>query len=146
MKNTVLHGRLEVISRQPLVIYDASHNPQKVGALADTLKDLLPDRKFIFVMGVLAEKDFRGMIGLTAGLAECYVTVTPPYARTAPMDSGALKTEIEKQFCDVENGGDVRTGLQKALARQEISGSPICCFGSFYSAKPIYEFFGEGRV
>ncbi len=59
-------ARLEIISRNPLIIIDGAHNPNGAAALAQAIDDLLPGKRVLAVMGVLADKDYRcefGMLG-----------------------------------------------------------------------------------
>ncbi|SHG78237.1 dihydrofolate synthase / folylpolyglutamate synthase [Thermosyntropha lipolytica DSM 11003] len=50
-------GRLEIVSRDPLVIVDVAHNPQGAEALSTSLYTLLPGRKKVLVCGIVDDKD-----------------------------------------------------------------------------------------
>ena len=50
-------GRMEVVSRNPLVIVDAAHNPQGARALAASLEILLPGRLKVLVLGLVDDKE-----------------------------------------------------------------------------------------
>lgn len=56
-------GRLEIIDTDPLIVLDGAHNPDKMSAFAQALKDLFPDRKVTAVLG------FKRGHDLTATLA-----------------------------------------------------------------------------
>ena len=62
LKNTVWPGRFQILRRDPLVILDGAHNPNGTGELADCLEKYFPDRKFVFVCGVMADKDYLKML------------------------------------------------------------------------------------
>lgn len=51
-------ARFEIVLHEPLVIIDGAHNPNGTAALADAIDTLLPDRRIIAVLGVLADKDY----------------------------------------------------------------------------------------
>lgn len=51
-------ARFELVSHEPLVIIDGAHNPNGTAALADAVDTLLPNRRIIAVLGVLADKDY----------------------------------------------------------------------------------------
>jgi dihydrofolate synthase/folylpolyglutamate synthase len=79
----VIPARLQILSREPLVIVDGGHNPQGVAALAAAL-DTLPCRKRA-VIGMLGDKDSAAAAGLIAGSCERFVCVDgfAPNARPA---------------------------------------------------------------
>ena len=77
-------ARLEVLGRLPLFILDGGHNPQCASALAESLDRLLPGEKSVFLMGVLADKDYAAMVDAVLPLAERFICVTPESARALP--------------------------------------------------------------
>lgn len=50
-------GRLQVVSRNPLIIADAAHNPHACRALRRSLALLLPDKERVLVLGMLDDKN-----------------------------------------------------------------------------------------
>lgn len=56
---TLSPGRLEVISTQPLCIFDGSHNPQGMAETVVSLQPILERRRLIAVVSVLRDKDAR---------------------------------------------------------------------------------------
>ena len=59
-------GRLEVCSKEPMFLVDAAHNPQGVRVLAESLQALFSNRKIIFVVGVLGDKEYH--IGMNSSM------------------------------------------------------------------------------
>lgn len=55
-------GRLERLRTAPPVLVDAAHNPHGAAALAAALADEFGSRRVIGVVGVLREKDSRGLL------------------------------------------------------------------------------------
>jgi len=56
-------GRLEVVDERPMTIFDAAHNPSGAAALAESLPDLVGERRpRTLVMSVLEDKDAAGML------------------------------------------------------------------------------------
>lgn len=55
-------GRLEVIRRGPTVVLDAAHNPHGAEATAAALEDSFRFSPLIGVMGVMADKDYEGVL------------------------------------------------------------------------------------
>ena len=55
-------GRLEILHRDPTVIVDAAHNPHGATALAETLRSEFDFESIFCVLGILGEKDVRGVL------------------------------------------------------------------------------------
>ena len=58
-------GRFEIVRAgegEPTVVVDGGHNPQGARALVDSLADVFPGRKPVFIMGVLEDKDYPAML------------------------------------------------------------------------------------
>jgi dihydrofolate synthase / folylpolyglutamate synthase len=60
---TTIPGRVEVVAQQPLTVYDGAHNPAGARALAESLDDVLGERRpRVAVIGVLEDKDAAAML------------------------------------------------------------------------------------
>jgi dihydrofolate synthase/folylpolyglutamate synthase len=55
-------GRLEVVSRHPLILLDGAHNPRAARALSGSLADAFAWRQLHLVIGVLDRKDLEGIV------------------------------------------------------------------------------------
>lgn len=64
-------------------IFDVAHNPAGASVLADTLRGDPPPRPLAALFGVLADKNWRGMMDALAPVVDHFVLTTPP---TAPAD------------------------------------------------------------
>ncbi len=63
-------GRLQIIGTDPTVIVDAAHNPHGAEALAKAMKSYFDFDEITVVLGVLQDKDARGIIQALAPIAE----------------------------------------------------------------------------
>ena len=136
-------ARFEVLDQpagMPTVVIDGGHNPQGAGVLADSLCDVFPDKRPVFLVGILADKDYRSMLRAVAPLASAFVCVTPPNPRA--LDAADLAEAI-RETCDelgvrttVEVAGDFGDAVSAA---RKIAGSEglICAFGSLYSIADV---------
>lgn len=63
IKATLLYGRfagrLEIVQKNPLVILDGAHNPAKMKALANSLKQMMPVQKFVSIVAIKKGKDAK---------------------------------------------------------------------------------------
>jgi dihydrofolate synthase/folylpolyglutamate synthase len=66
-------GRLEVVRRGPTVLLDAAHNPSGAAALAAALTESFTFERLVGVIGVLSDKDARGIIEELAGVLDAVV-------------------------------------------------------------------------
>jgi dihydrofolate synthase/folylpolyglutamate synthase len=62
-RETTIPGRVEIVAYEPLTVYDGAHNPAGAHALAESLGDVLGDRRpRVAVIGVLEDKDAAAML------------------------------------------------------------------------------------
>jgi dihydrofolate synthase/folylpolyglutamate synthase len=55
-------GRLEIVRRSPTIVLDAAHNPAGAEAVAAALDDSFAFSPLIGVVGVMADKDYEGLL------------------------------------------------------------------------------------
>jgi dihydrofolate synthase/folylpolyglutamate synthase len=77
-------GRFQLLGAKPFFVIDGAHNPAAAAELAKTVKFYFTGRPIVYIIGVLADKNYRGIIAATYGLAGHIVTVAPPVARGLP--------------------------------------------------------------
>ena len=122
--------RFEVLMKNPVFIIDGAHNPQGIEATAESLRLHSGDRKIIFVIGVMADKDLDTMIPAIADLAGEFIAVTPDYPGRA-MDAKILKEHLDKYNVPVMAAGSIKEGVKTALEHAGTDGI-ICALGSLY--------------
>lgn len=121
-------GRLEIINKNPLIIIDGAHNPNGTDGLYRNLKNLFPSRKFIFIVGVLADKNYIEMFKGSIELAKSYLTISPNSSRAL---SGDLLAEVlRKEGALVESFTSIEDAV--ALCKEKYIDEVICAFGSLY--------------
>lgn len=135
---TVWPARLEVLSREPLVLLDGAHNPDGAAQLAAALRALLPGKRITFVMGVLADKDYREMLRLIAPLAARLVATAPDSPRA--LSAAALTAAAQDAGVPAQDGGTIARAI--SLALQAANGSPVCVCGSLYQAGEARAYLG----
>ena len=122
-------ARFEVLMEHPVFIADGSHNPGAVEAFARSLKELFPDRKFIFITGVLADKDFGEMYNPLLGMEKIIYTITPDNPRALPADR--LAVVLRQRGAFAEAVGSVENAVSKALSAAGQEDIRVA-FGSLY--------------
>ena len=128
IKNAKWHGRFERIARQPEIYFDGGHNPGAADNIRNTLEIYFTNRKIIYIIGVLADKDYDSVLSVTAGLARYIITITPPDNKRALNGKELLKT-VYKYNRNAEYADNLENAVVKA---KELAGSEgiVIIFGS----------------
>lgn len=140
-------GRFEVVRTDPLFVVDGSHNAQGACVLAGTIRELLPERRCVFLVGVLADKDHSSILDAIAPLGAAFVTITAPNPRALAAEE--LASEITEKLSDLDcasmqdsptatviAASSVAAGVSAA---SELAGDDgwVCAMGSLYSIGDI---------
>lgn len=130
IKNTVWHGRFEKICSEPCIITDGAHNPDAAKMLRETIDRDYPDTQFVYIMGVLGDKDFSKVIEYMVDRAVKIYTVTPDNTRALSADK--LAEAVSRINANVEAVSAVEEALDKAVEEYDkIRGKKaILAFGS----------------
>ena len=75
LESSVIPGRLEILSEQPVVVVDGAHNVQGAEKLASTLLGEFDYKKLVIVVSILEDKDARGILRILGAVAS-YLVVT----------------------------------------------------------------------
>ena len=78
MEQTRWRGRFDVIGKKPLFIADGAHNEDASKRLAESIRFYFTNRRIIYIMGMLRDKEYDKVIRNTYELAQHIITVTPP--------------------------------------------------------------------
>ena len=126
-------ARFEILRKKPLFICDGSHNPQCIEALENNLSTLLPDEKIVFLMGVLADKEYDKMLRYLLPHAKAFVCLTPDNPRALPAEKLAeIIRKSADNVCDAAAFAEksIADGVKRALLLA--GGGPVTACGSLY--------------
>lgn len=129
-------ARLEVLSQKPLMLLDGAHNPQCAATLKESLQTLFAGRRIVFVVGVLADKDYAAIMGEMLPLASAFVCLTPDSDRALP--AAALADWFRGQGVEAVAYDSIPAALDAAEALAGTDGL-VVCFGSLYLAGAVRE-------
>jgi dihydrofolate synthase/folylpolyglutamate synthase len=123
-------GRLEVVSRRPLVLLDGAHNPSAARILRKFLQDSIDFQRLIMVVGILRDKAWRPMLRELAGVADAMILTRPQYERAAdPYELAGFVRTLSQDITVVPHLPDaVSLALDKAG-----HGDGVCITGSLYT-------------
>ena len=107
LHETVVPGRLQVVSRDPLLLADGAHNPAGMRALVGTLASLKLPRPRVAVMAVMRDKDVAGVLGAILPLLDAVVCTqsSEPRSLTADELARAVAVAAAKPAADGKTHG-----------------------------------------
>ena len=129
IKNTRWFGRFTLVSREPYVIVDGGHNRQGARVLRESLQQYFPDKKVIFLMGILRDKEVDIILDELLPIAKKCYTMEVPSERTMPPEELAAKIKekgVEAQVIGAEDTD--RLDVDKLVEKDDV----LCICGSLY--------------
>ncbi len=129
-------GRLELLGMQPPVLLDGAHNYAGIMALRQALQEEYTYRRLIVVLGIMADKDLRGMFLRLAPLADRIILTRPKYERAAEPES---LREVAGEFAErTELIRPVGEALERAIGLAT-SEDLVLVTGSLYFIGEVKE-------
>jgi dihydrofolate synthase/folylpolyglutamate synthase len=129
-------GRLQVIGVEPTVIIDAAHNPHGATALAKAIGSYFTFDDVTVVLGVLADKDARGIIRALAPIATKFQVTQSSSERAIPAErleelvAELTESGVSHEFGDLESAIDeARTWASAAPRRAVLVTGSITMIG-----------------
>ena len=133
-------ARMEILSREPLIILDGGHNPDGARALAAALQELLPGQRFTAVCGMMADKNVAEFLQAMQPVVGEWITCRPqnPRAMTAEELAALLQTSGQKATAAGSAQGALQLLTQMGLPGKD---RPVLICGSFYLAGEVRGYF-----
>lgn len=133
-------ARLEVLQERPQIVLDGAHNPQGAEILREALKRSFSYNRLHLVLGIMEDKDIRGILRRLLPLAESVIFTQPRYVRAAKAETlrRLARPYIQKQY--------IIPDAAAAIEQARLLAAPedlICITGSLYFAGEVKELFGE---
>jgi len=137
-------GRFEIIRKEPLVIVDASHNPEGIDALVKSMNDYFKNRRKVIIFAVLKDKDYESMVEKIISISNVLILTSSMSKRSLGLDrlEEVVKYKIKQsegirehpiQLHSVES---VKKSLKFALKISDINDI-ICITGSITNLENI---------
>ena len=141
LEETSWPGRLEVVSREPLMILDGAHNPHAIKALLATLKERFTDYQKEILFTCIKTKALEDMLDLLETLPGTKITLTHFE------DSRATDEEVLKELADSRNLNyqDWQEFLDQKLSENEEKKTVRIITGSLYFLAQVRAYLMEGK-
>ena len=141
LEETSWPGRLEVVSREPLMILDGAHNPHAVKALLATLKERFTDYQKEILFTCIKTKALEDMLDLLETLPGTKITLTHFE------DSRATDEKVLKEMSDSRNLNyqDWQEFLDQKLSENEEKKTVRIITGSLYFLAQVRAYLMERK-
>ena len=141
LEETSWPGRLEVVSREPLMILDGAHNPHAIKALLATLKERFTDYQKEILFTCIKTKDLEDMLDLLETLPGTKITLTHFEDRRAT-DEKVLKEMSDSRNLNYQ---DWQEFLDQKLSENEEKKTVRIITGSLYFLAQVRAYLMEGK-
>jgi dihydrofolate synthase/folylpolyglutamate synthase len=131
LRKTTWLARMEVISRNPLVIIDGAHNVHGIKGLAVSLSPLKANYHVIGIMGVLADKDVETMLAEISPYLDEVITTAPDNPRALHANDLAqriMSVPVIGAFENIEEAVDFGLQTMEKVKKDTL----LVVFGSLY--------------
>lgn len=131
IKNTSFPARLEVVSKNPLIVIDGAHNPDGAEVLKKELQKY--GGKATAIIGVMRDKNYKEVLSATLPYCKNAVAVK---VENLPRSLPALELKkVAEEFCYTTLADNYTEALK--IAKELSDENPIFIFGSLYLAADI---------
>lgn len=119
-------GRLEILKREPLFYRDGAHNPDGACKLAAFLQKHFTNKRIIYIMGVLKDKEYKKMLQYLMPMAKKVYVFKPNNERGL---SAEILANTIKEGADIPViiEPDVNTAVSQALETAQPEDILVAC-------------------
>ena len=136
IEKAAIAARTEVLSAEPLVLLDGSHNEGSTAALARVLEKYCKNSRLIAVMGMMADKDCSVSLENLLPFFKKVVAVTPSNPRAMKAEDFSILVRQHGVHCDAVD--DPCEGVKYAFSQlTDFDGLVVC--GSLYLSSDVRE-------
>jgi len=134
-------GRLQVLSRRPLVVVDGAHNTDSARKLKQSLEQYFDFDKAVLIIGVSSDKDIAGIISELVPLFDEVIATHSIHPRAMP--TAPIVAEFRRQGVEAKETDDIAVALPLALNMVGekdlicVSGSLFVVAGAIEQAKAL---------
>jgi dihydrofolate synthase/folylpolyglutamate synthase len=110
---------LEVVASNPTIILDGAHNPAAMRSLAHALRRDFQFENLILAVGIMEDKDIKGILDEIIPLAQRVIYTRPAYYRAADPERLMDASKGYKKTCEVRVPLSAAIERAKNAARKE---------------------------
>ncbi len=133
-------GRLQVLSRRPLLVVDGAHNPDSARKLRQSLERYFDFDRAILIIGASSDKDIAGIVSELVPLFDKVIVTRSIHPRA--MATAPIAAEFSQHGVEAQETDDISAALPLALT---LAGGKdlICVTGSLFVVAGAIEQAGK---
>lgn len=125
ISGTKWQGRFTVVRKHPYVIVDGAHNEAAWISLKNSLHKYFANQKFIYIIGVLRDKEYHKMVDIMHDAMKYAVTVSPDNARG--LENTVLSELIAAKGVETVTADNSQDAMEKALTKASEDDVIVVC-------------------
>ncbi len=134
-------GRFQIIREEPMVIADASHNPEGISKFCENIEEYFKNKGKIIIFSVLRDKNYKEMIERVAEVTDTLILTSSETERSLDIDKlefEALNILKEKgiKIREIYKINNIKNSLNFALNIAK-SNDIICITGSITNLEHV---------
>ena len=136
-------GRLQILSREPMVVADGAHNAYSMRKLVESIRNYFPHKKCLVIFGTSCDKDIPGMARELKPLADNIIITTSSHPRAA-----STSTSV-KEFANLGIKVDIVENVAKALSKALTTAKKtelILVTGSLFVVAEAIDYVAKARA
>lgn len=137
LENVKWHGRFEILRKNPLVIFDGSHNPDGIERTAESLELYFGKKRVVMLTGVMADKEYSLYADILEKYIDCVFTVKPDNPRS--LDCQTLAGTFSEKGIPACAFHELENGVKSAYSYAEKHNLPLIALGSLYMYREFTE-------
>jgi len=140
INETIIPGRIQIISKKPLIILDAAHNPEGIQSIANFIKPL--KNKSTLVIGMTQDKKHDEMLEPLASQFQKVITTEGNYK---PTKATHLADKVRKYNGNVVPIKEISHAIEQALIRSKKEDT-ILITGSMYMVSDALNYLSKSTL
>ena len=138
MADALTPGRMQVVSKEPLVVLDGAHNAAGLASFRTSLQFHFGSPKAIGVVGMLGDKDVWSGARELAGVFDHLILTTAPGSRGLPaLELADVFSSEGVEVEDIED--DFWQAYEQAIRLGQKTNKPVFVTGSLYLVGAVLE-------
>lgn len=140
LQRITLPGRMDLIQKNPKTVIDGAHNINAIKGLVDSITRLKLTEKLIFVVGFLADKEYKKCVDKLLELPATFIITSPDNherALPAPDLMKIFEDDPEHAGRNLILATSISDAVKTAKEIQQDQNGLVICTGSFYLINKI---------
>ena len=130
-------ARFEVLSKNPLVIFDGAHNPEGIDAAVESIKYYFGEEKVCVLTGVMRDKDYEYVSSRLSEIANRAFCIKPDNPRA--LDAEEYARVLEGKGVVSSHHKSVEVAFSEAVEYAAKNKKVLVCLGSLYMYEQVYK-------